>query len=213
MDLSDWRVSFYPNSLLTLLWKIFWSKQAVQGKVLCATRGHCVCMSNGVIYSYAANSQNIFIIPWSWSYLTDDFSRGFFSGYVMIWSPNSKDHSSGNLLFSPADVPVLSVSWSDTSGNDFSCLPKIYLCICVGVELQTLGCDDSTFSNLLFGVHKDLEYFRDIQTWENMSGCEHSSRWMTEICQKESEMMNMLWESEGHPTSDSQAKWMLISGV
>lgn len=99
MDLSDWRVSFYPNSLLTLLWKIFWSKQAVQGKVLCATRGHCVCMSNGVIYSYAANSQNIFIIPWSWSYLTDDFSRGFFSGYVMIWSPNSKDHSSGNLLF------------------------------------------------------------------------------------------------------------------
>lgn len=151
-------------------------------------------MSIGAIYNYAANSHNIFIIPWSWSCMTDDFSI-FFSGYVMMWSPNSKHNSSGNLLF--LLLPVLSVNWSDTSGNYFSCLPKIYLYIHVRVELQTLGCDDSTCSNFLFGVHKDLEHFRDIQTCENTTGCEHSSSWMTEICPKVNRHLNIWVRQSG----------------
>lgn len=90
-----------------------------------------------------------------------------------------------------------------------SCLQKIYLCICVSVEFQTLGCDESTYANLLFGVRPcSPEYFTLEKTCLNVNKarCE----WLKSV-QRIPNDEHVVWQHWiSHPKSESQSNWMFI---
>lgn len=128
----------------------------------------------------------------------------FFSGYVMSHCSTSKDskvYFSGNLLF------FFCCCRCAVCG--LSCLQKIYLCICVSVEFQTLGCDESTYANLLFGVRPcSPEYFTLEKTCLNVNKarCE----WLKSV-QRIPNDEHVVWQHWiSYPKSESQSNWMFI---